>query len=340
MHMKTILSLSLPFLFAGALLSCGKEETATDPYDLNYVYIQQNQAYSHTVLYKEGGEFVKPIAASEKLVRVRCTKPAPADLTVSFTPDQKFVDEYNEKNKTDFKLLTGVQTNVLTIRKGEYVSADSLQVTYGDPSVFLGGKDFMLPLSISEVKGDGVVQSVKFRTVVLTYKSSQLYFQLQDFQHVVGKKLDIGGWKVFYKGSETNGSGRTWISQLTDNSSYTGIDYETEASLDIDMQEDRKLASLAIGAFSINRAPEIVGVQKLAGIGADAEVLADWGAASAPGDFFKDAVDEVNFIVHTDMHVNFFKPVEARYIRLILKGRFGDDWWDPGIGELWFYEPE
>ena len=83
---STFFAMSLP-----SVTACDDDE-ATDPYDINYVYIYKPSETNATLEYKGDGTFLKEIATEHILSPVRCTKPAPQDLTIQLAIDRSLVD--------------------------------------------------------------------------------------------------------------------------------------------------------------------------------------------------------------------------------------------------------
>ena len=117
-------AMSLPLVTA-----CDDDE-ATDPYDINYVYIYKPSETNATLEYKGDGPFLKEIATEHILSPVRCTKPAPQDLTIQLAIDRSLVDAYNSEYGTSYVALQNAELEnaTLYIKQGEYISADTLKV--------------------------------------------------------------------------------------------------------------------------------------------------------------------------------------------------------------------
>ena len=92
-------------LFLGALIalmgmsvvSCNDDD-AVDPYDINYAYIYAPGYTNHAISYLEDGTIVKAINEEEKIIPVRCTRPAPNDLKITFSIDESLIDAYNKEH--------------------------------------------------------------------------------------------------------------------------------------------------------------------------------------------------------------------------------------------------
>lgn len=161
------LTVSLPLITA-----CSDDESA-DPYDINYVYIYSPISTDNTLEYKGNGTFLVEISPECVVNPVRCTKPAPEDITIHFDVDPSLVDSYNQANGTNYTLLKSVQleNSVLHIKKGEYISADSLKVHYTDMTEFQNGaENYLLPIAVTSIEGSGISVSENSK-IYLTFTS-------------------------------------------------------------------------------------------------------------------------------------------------------------------------
>lgn len=166
-YLCMLLIVSLPLLIA-----CSDDE-AIDSYDINYVYIYSPVSTDNTLEYKGNGTFLVNIESESVINPVRCTKPAPTDLTIHLGVDPFLVDSYNQANGTNYTLLKNVQLEnaTLHIKKGEYISADSLKVHYTDMTEFQNGaENYLLPIAITSIEGSGISISENSK-IYLTFKS-------------------------------------------------------------------------------------------------------------------------------------------------------------------------
>ena len=172
---------SIKYLLMGAsllvtlpqLTACSDDD-AVDPYDLNYVYIYSPNQADNNLEYKANGTFITAIEEQCVVNPVRCTKPAPSDLTVELSIDGSLVDSYNQAHGTSYTLLKGakLENSSLTIKKGEYASEQSLRVVYTDMSEFQNGtENYILPIAISKLTGSGALVSETTGQLYLTFTS-------------------------------------------------------------------------------------------------------------------------------------------------------------------------
>lgn len=86
--------MSLPLVTA-----CDDDE-ATDPYDINYVYIYKPSETNATLEIIKETELFERNRHRTYLSPIRCTKPAPQDLTIQLAIDRSLVDAYNSEYGT------------------------------------------------------------------------------------------------------------------------------------------------------------------------------------------------------------------------------------------------
>lgn len=166
--MGAAVAVSLPLFTA-----CDDDE-ATDPYDLNYVYIYSPAEADNNLEYKGNGTFITSIEEECVINPVRCTKPAPDDITVNLEITPSLVESYNQEHGTSYTLLKGakLENSSLTIKKGEYMSEQSLRVVYTDMSEFQNGTEkYILPIAISSIQGGNGLISENTSKVFLTFTS-------------------------------------------------------------------------------------------------------------------------------------------------------------------------
>lgn len=181
--MKTFFKYSLIYVSALALLplttACSDDES-TDPYDVNYVYMYSPSKTDNSLVYKGNGVFLTGIAEKCVINPVKCTKPAPTDVTVHFDIAPSLVDSYNQEHGTNYTLLKSAQleNSVLSIKRGDYISADTLKVNFTDLTEFQSGaENFILPITVTEMEGAGVSLSQNskiYLTFTSTYKPNRV----------------------------------------------------------------------------------------------------------------------------------------------------------------------
>lgn len=141
-------------------------------YEANFVYFEQPNSTYAEVEYKANGDFISGLTDPLKLVPVRLTKPAPSNIQVEIAIDPTLVDEYNEAKGTDYTFLEGasIDNPMISIAEGQYISADSVTISFGDHSGFINQEnDLILPIVVKN--GEGLTLSKSGR-VFLTFKST------------------------------------------------------------------------------------------------------------------------------------------------------------------------
>lgn len=178
------------------MVSCDDDDTV-DPYDINYCYLYQPNSTYAQLEYKANGEFLIDINDPIHLMPVRVTKAAPKDLTVEVAIDPALVDEYNNANNSNYKMLEGAELLVSTlhIAKGEYISPDSIVVSFGDHSGFQSGDpDLILPIAIKYADGMTISKSSRiFLTFTSTYRPNLITVKETT---VVSNDTSIPGWET------------------------------------------------------------------------------------------------------------------------------------------------
>lgn len=174
--MKTLfkyLLICMPLIVLLLFITACSDDELVDPYDINYVYIYSPVSTDNTLEYKGNGTFLVDIAPECVVNPVRCTKPAPTDLAIHLEVEPSLVDSYNQVNGTNYILLKSIQleNSVLHIKKGEYISADSLKVHYTDMTEFQSGaENYLLPITVTSIEGSGVSISENSK-IYLTFSS-------------------------------------------------------------------------------------------------------------------------------------------------------------------------
>ena len=147
-------------------------------YESNFVYFETPASTYAQVEYMANGDFMSGLTDPLKLVPVRLTKPAPCDLQVEVAIDPYLVSEYNKEKGTDYTFLQRamIENPVLTIKEGEYVSTDTITISFGNHSGFIDQeKDLMLPIVVKGGEGLTTSKSARiFLTFTSTYRPNYL----------------------------------------------------------------------------------------------------------------------------------------------------------------------
>ena len=147
-------------------------------YESNFVYFETPTSTYAQVEYKANGDFMSGLTDPMKLVPVRLTKPAPCDLQVEVAIDPYLVTEYNKEKGTDYTFLhrAMIENPVLTIKEGEYISSDTITISFGNHSGFINKeKDLMLPIVVKGAEGLTTSKSARiFLTFSSTYRPNYM----------------------------------------------------------------------------------------------------------------------------------------------------------------------
>lgn len=158
-------------------------------YEANFVYFDKPSSTYAAVEYKANGDFMSGLTDPLKLVPVRLTKPAPSNMKVDIMIDPSLVDEYNEANGTEYTFLEGaeIETPSLSIRAGEYISVDSISISFGDHSGFINQEnDLILPIVVEGGEGLTPSKSARlFLTFTSTYRPNILTIPSETFMFKV-----------------------------------------------------------------------------------------------------------------------------------------------------------
>lgn len=239
-EMKNIFKyITIAFAACALLAGCQKDESTVDPYSVNWVYLEQPAVNSFRVAFKPDGLWEKAFNESDVLKRVRCTKPASKDVTVSLAIEEAYVEEYNQKNGTDYKLLTVAQleNETFVIKAGNYTSEDSIKVTYNNPEALIseGSARYMLPI---------IIKSVDSSMAISEQGVVNLFYEAEE---------QAGQIKVNPSGTEL--SREAWTIKTSDGIDYTSklgaanassVDFTSGSELVVDFGEAVQFKCLGI----------------------------------------------------------------------------------------------
>ena len=200
----TVTAAMVPFTACDDDSELGPKDKAN--YEANFVYFDKPSSTYAEVEYKANGDFLSGLTDPLKLVPIRLTKPAPANIKVKAVIDETLVDEYNKAKGTDYAFLEGatIENPTLTIAAGQYMSADTLLISFGDHSGFINQeKDLILPIVVEG--GEGLTQSKSgrlFLTFTSTYRPNYLTIPTQEMMNKV--VIMNEGWEETIKTINVN----------------------------------------------------------------------------------------------------------------------------------------
>lgn len=200
------------------LAACAqKEEAALDPYATNFVYMKAPSINTFRATYSTLKVWKNKPDSIASFVQVRCTKPAPKDIKVSVEIDESMVEAYNAANGTDYLFLPEIKLlqDSYTIKKGEYVSVDTLKARISDYSTLLNGtQSYVVPVKLSSTSAGTLSESSFF---YLFYEASELFAEMTNVY--TGVKMDRSGWKVYKDSFDGEDITRT----VTDGNTYSDV---------------------------------------------------------------------------------------------------------------------
>lgn len=185
------------------LMSCDDDDDySSSPgrpdYSKNYVYMLDPESDYATIEYKVSGEFITSLENPLTLTQIRCTRPAPADVTVIAEIDPSLVDVYNQANGTDYALMEGAKliNNTYSILSGEYIATEKLAIDFSDRSALVGSeKNLILPVAITHVTGGLTISKTSRFFIVFDYQANELTPTVDNYIDV---DVSESGWQSAY----------------------------------------------------------------------------------------------------------------------------------------------
>lgn len=316
--MKTLIK----YLLAGVsmvsilpLMTACSDDESTDPYDINYGYVYNPPVTEHTITYLENGTFRTAPDEIEKLTQVRCTRPAPNDLVFTVSLDKSLVDAYNEKNGTDYAFLENavLLQSTYTIRKGEYISQDTIKVKYTDMSEFVNGNNhYILPVTVTSLEGGA--QLSENRTFYLTYHSSILY--IEESEEALGTEItNFSEWTCLLDGES--------CPKVIDGNN-NNYQYIPDGSvLDVDLGKNVSLESIGLNFYAWYYSCGNVSL-----------------SVSTDGTNYEEMGNIVFTSYDVPRYIHFLASKQCRYVKMALNGYFYSSSNKAYLRELYFFVAE
>ena len=191
-----------------------------DPYAINFVYFKTQVSTKADALFSTSGNWVnQPDTLAVYPVQFRCTKPAPQDIVVTVEVDESLVETYNAANGTSYKFFSDLEliaADSYTIKKGEYMSVDTLKtrITNFDAFTEGGTQKYMVPVRLTSTSAGKLSELAVF---YIEYDAAMLFGQMRSDYN--GTKLDRSSWKIYL--NEMGGEDLT--KTLTDGSKYSDV---------------------------------------------------------------------------------------------------------------------
>ena len=179
----------------------------------------------------------------------------PASLKVAVEYDQSLVDQYNEKNKTSFiKAPQGsfiLKNSEVNIQDGKLQSQDSIKIEFPDRSKFELGKEYLIPIKITNggksfISESNGVKYIVFKPDVTNVNPSN--------PSISSPNVDRSGWTAV--ASETYTASYSASNVLDGNNSTSWFSILTrQPFVTIDMKSTKVINGFTIvpnyGAFGI-----------------------------------------------------------------------------------------
>lgn len=252
--MKNIFK-SFLIVFAAASMFAGCSEgpvppykaEQVDPYSVNWTYLRPKNVPTKVITCTDAGELVGMFSTTDTLLSyVQCTKPAPKDIQATFAIDESLIEAYNTANGTNCILLNNVSlvSNTLTVKAGNYISADTLKITYDKAALeeyfvtFSEPAEFLVPIVMTSVSDGGTMSETN---------SIYLYYKLQiktteQTEEPFGQFYDRTNVIFMVDGYEEP--------NLKDNSTYTDVSFGTGVEVYIDLGEEVQLTDIRIRPYA------------------------------------------------------------------------------------------
>lgn len=322
--MKTIYKSFLIALAAVSMFSaCAeKEEGPADPYSVNWTYLRPKNLATNTAIVTDGGELVQMFNTTDTvLTYIQCTKPAKSAIKATFDFDPSLVEAYNTANGTECQMLPenllSLMSETLTISKGEYVSADTLKISYNKTAFeefaesHTEGAEYVLPITMTSVSGN--TEMSETRTMYIYYNVQIKTAEQGDAPFGV-KYTDLASTVVTLNGSV--------IDVLTDGDDY-GYKYFTSPSeVIVDFGKELRINAISIIPYAWYFMFKDITVS----------FSTDGASYSSPSTF--------SLYQAYDYYLNFYSAKTARYVKLNTSGYIYSSYYSAYICELEFYVAE
>lgn len=275
--------------------------TFTSTYKANKVIIASGASTS--LYFDTDGELVNP-ENTERMYwngMISSEWAADEDITLSLEINNNLIDTYNALNGTNCEPMptAALETSVMHIKKGQMGPEEVFALTFSDKMASLElGKDYIVPVSITEVTGVGAEANKEKSTAYLVFntrKNPNIYVGTAP----TGTKLTAdSNWKVTVDGSyDYNGNGTPWNKIVTSPGSFVGYVFTDEDVL-LDMGEAKEVSSIIMNYYYYSYCG--YGKTKI--------------SFSLDGQTFED--EECSLEPAQTQVVLCKKPVQARYIRI------------------------
>lgn len=287
----------IAFAAVALLAGCAqKEEGPVDPYSVNWLYFEAPLTNSFEAIFSKEFGFLDPFQEQQNIpFTIRTTKPAPTDSKITVSVDESLVAVYNEANGTDYQMLSGVQIakSEVLLKKGEYLSIDTLRVTHLDHDDLMsaGDKTYLIPITVTDLPGS--FEKSERAIFYLFYTVSETTALGRVEKDYFGTQIDRSAWKVTYYGYDIT-------STVTADSGYQSTYQGDEVFVDLGDMYDVKCFGVEFD-YSMSYAGKSYSL-----------------AYSEDGVTYTDAGEYFNDYYQLKLIVKFFRTLHCRYIKITI----------------------
>lgn len=264
---------------------------------------------------------------------IKTTRKSLADITAELTVNNLLVDEYNERNGTNYEVASESSINITgsiqTIKAGSIISTDSVVIELNSLESLKSESGYLLPLQISKIEtSDLGAQISSNMSIIYLFIKSEFNNVDVNAASVEGELIKKTGWKSTAVGTYAS----SYLAEnAIDDKFNTSWFYTVSAkpSITIDMQTVQTVKGVRLApnynAFSSNYAFKKVEVET----SKDDET---WTKQGVSANFNRPSgnANSPDFKI-----IKFYSPIDARYLRLNMIENY-EAW--GGIGEIDVYK--
>lgn len=256
------------------------------------------------------------------------TRESSVDVYASVGYEESQVEVYNRMHGTSFKILPSKSLSVdgdLLIQSGLLQSTDSVLIKLDYSEVESG--EYLIPVAIKNVTSDdsGIRASMTSSIVFYTLSIAVNNIKMNDFNVIEGTKIDRSNWNITCAVNPSKAP----VTNLIDGNLETLWEGQRSSKhpIEVDMGSLHKLKGLSFHyKYNIySYAPQSFTVySSVDGI--------EWANHGMTGNYpFSKDIKDIEY------GINFFVPVDCRYIRLIIN-RAANSYSGPRFNELYAIE--
>ena len=220
-----------------------------------------------------------------------CEWNADDEIQIKASIDNSKIAAYNQENGTGYIALNGTSVKTPTVTIAEGNNSGNLQLTLGDYTGVANDIEYLIPIDLELIKGEGA--SLEATTVYVEVTSTPKEVYVSDYATGLTLIQPSSNWTATEVGDDYTED----ASFLFTGSNYT---YCPETSFEIDLGEVTTVDAFSLRWYSYYyQAAEVTNIQ----LSKDGEKWEDWGAAASPGQYA------------STWYLTFSKPASFRYMR-------------------------